>query len=87
MRMKEWQEMSIAVRKPSREQSTTRPCRSSRGAKAIEWSTKSILPHSFSMRANTASSSPGLRRSSGIRIGASSSSASGSTWGLAFSFR
>ena len=44
MRMKEWQDTSIASRKPSREQSTTRPCRSARGAKAIEWRAKSSRP-------------------------------------------
>jgi hypothetical protein len=36
--MKEWQDTSMASRKPSREQSTTRPCRSARGANAIECS-------------------------------------------------
>ena len=32
MRMKEWQETSMAKAKPSREQSTTRPCKSAFGA-------------------------------------------------------
>ena len=49
----------MACRKPSFEQSTTRPCRSALGAKAMEWMTKSSWPHSASMRLNTASNSPG----------------------------
>ena len=36
--------MSIAIRKPSREESASRPCRSSFGAKAIAWSAKSSFP-------------------------------------------
>jgi hypothetical protein len=36
MAIKEWQETAIACRNPACEQSTTRPCRSARGAKAIE---------------------------------------------------
>ena len=36
MRMNDQHESSMASRKPSFEQSTTRPCRSSFGAKAIE---------------------------------------------------
>ena len=45
MRMNDQQEMSIAMRKPALEQSTTRPCKSSLGAKAIEWRPISSLPH------------------------------------------
>lgn len=73
------QDTSIVVRKPSRGTSTTRPCSASFGEKATEWTTKSILPQSLVMRSNTASIWPGMRTSSGIRIGASSSRASGST--------
>jgi hypothetical protein len=36
MRTKEWQEMSIASRNPSEEQSNNPPCKSCRGAKAME---------------------------------------------------
>ena len=79
MRMKEWQETSIAVRKPSREQSTTRPWRSALGAKAIEWSAKSSRPKRRPISSNTASSWPSTWTSSGMKIGASSSRASGST--------
>ena len=87
MRMNEWQDTSIASRKPSREQSTTRPCRSALGAKAIEWSAKSSRPQRRAIASNTASIWPSTWTSSGMRIGASSSSASGSTYGLALSFR
>ena len=45
MRMKVQQEISIVVRKPSRDTSVTRPCSASFGEKAIEWTTKSSLPH------------------------------------------
>ncbi len=79
MRMKEWQDTSIASRKPSREQSTTRPCRSARGAKAIECSAKSSRPQRCSIASNTASIWPSAWTSSGMRIGASSAAASGST--------
>jgi hypothetical protein len=79
MRMNEWQDTSIANRKPSREQSTTRPCRSAFGANAIEWSAKSSRPQRRSISANTASSWPSTWTSSGMKIGASSSVASGST--------
>ena len=44
MRTKEWQEMSIALAKPSAEQSSRPPRRSSSGAKAIEWTRMSSLP-------------------------------------------
>jgi hypothetical protein len=79
MRMKEWQDTSIARRKPSREQSTTRPCRSLFGAKAMECTTKSRRPHFSLMVSNTASMAPVATTSSGRKIGASSSRASGST--------
>jgi hypothetical protein len=48
--MKEWQEISIAVRKPSTELSKRRPCRSALGAKAIECSRKSSRPQRGSPR-------------------------------------
>ena len=51
--------MSIAFAKPSAEQFSKPPCRSSFGAHAMECTRTSSRPHSFSMRANTASSSPG----------------------------
>ena len=69
MRMNDQHDTSIVVRKPSRWTSTTRPCSASFGENAIEWTTKSSFPHSFPMRSNTASISPGVRTSSGIRIG------------------
>jgi hypothetical protein len=87
MRRKDQQETSMAARKPSLEQSTTRPCRSAIGAKAMEWRRKLRRPHSAVMHSKTASSWPSARRSSGMKIGASSACASGSTWGLALSFR
>ena len=55
MRMNDQQDTSMARRKPSFEQSTTRPCRSALGAKAMEWRQMSSLPHSFSIASNTAS--------------------------------
>src|SRR5262245_28504569 len=67
--------------------STTRPCSASFGEKAMECTTKSSLPQSLAMRSNTASIWPGVRTSSGIKIGASSSRASGSTYFLALSLR
>jgi hypothetical protein len=79
MRMKLQQDTSMVVRKPSRSTSTTRPCNASFGANAIECTTKSSTPQYLAMRSNTASICPGTRTSSGIRIGASSSRASGST--------
>ena len=86
MRIKEWHEMSIARAKPSRELSTTRPCRSCFGANAMECSTKSRRPHCSWMAANTASIWPGCSTSSGMAIVAESERASGSTYGRAFSF-
>ena len=77
----------MVVRKPSRATSTTRPCSASFGENAMEWTTKSSLPQSLAMRSNTASICPGAFTSSGIRIGASSSRASGSTYFFAFSLR
>jgi hypothetical protein len=87
MRMNEWQDTSIAREKPSREQSVTRPCRSALGANAIEWTTKSSFSQRVLMRSNTASIASGCSTSSGIRISASTSSASGRTWGSALSLR
>ena len=87
MRMNVQQDTSMVVRKPSRDTSTTRPCSASFGEKAMEWTTKSSSPQSLVMRSNTASIWPGVRTSSGITIGASSSRASGSTYFLAFSLR
>src|SRR6476619_4614114 len=46
MRIKDQQETSMASRKPSFEQSTTRPCRSAFGAKAMECTQISSFPHS-----------------------------------------
>ena len=79
MRTNEWQEMSIACLKPSAEQSMSGPCKSSFGAQAIEWTRMSSWPHSFVILSNTASSMPGVATSSGMKIGAPSSLASGST--------
>ncbi|MNX64887.1 hypothetical protein D3C86_959260 [compost metagenome] len=87
MRMKDQHDTSIACRKPAREQSVTRPRRSSRGAKAIECSTKSSPPHSSAMRSKTDSSSPSFSRFSGISSDASTWRASGSTCGSALSLR
>ena len=61
MRTNEWQEMSIAFANPSAEHSSRPPCRSSFGAKAIEWTRMSSLPHSLAIASNTASSWPGTR--------------------------
>ena len=84
---KDQQETSIAVRKPSRGQSVTRPCSASFGAKAMEWTRTSSRPHCLPIASKTWSASAGWRTSSGRKIGASSARASGSTWGRAFSFR
>ena len=78
--------MSIALAKPSAEQSSSPPCRSSFGANAMECTRMSSLPQRSRTRSNTASSWPGTETSSGAVIGASSSCASGSTCGRAFSF-
>src|SRR5262249_4691086 len=48
---------------------------------------EATLARNLAMRSNTASIWPGVRASSGIRIGASSSRASGSTYFLALSLR
>ena len=71
--------MSIALAKPSAEQFSSPPCRSSLGAKAIECTRMSSRPHCERMRSNIASSWPGTETSSAPVIGASSSCASGST--------
>src|SRR5271169_584089 len=42
---KEWQETSIALAKPSAEQLRRPPWRSALGAKAIEWTRMSSVPH------------------------------------------
>ena len=86
MRTKEWQDMSIALAKPSAEQSSRPPRRSSSGAKAIECTRMSSLPQRCLIWSNTASSCPGTATSSAPVIGASSSRASGSTCGRALSF-
>ena len=86
MRRKDQQETCIAWAKPAAEQSTTRPCRSSRGAKAMEWMTKSSPPHSAAIRSNTASSAPGASTSRGIVMPAPRRSASGRTCGSALAF-
>src|SRR5215475_9621413 len=87
MRMKVQHDTSMVVRKPSRDTSTTRPCSASLGEKAMECTRKSSLPQTLATRSNTASIWPDSRESSGIRIGASSSRASGSTYFLALSLR
>src|SRR5271156_1613573 len=85
--MKDQQDTSIAVRNPVLEQSTTRPCKSSLGAKAMECSRQSRCPHSVVIRSKIVSSCPSTRTSSGINSDALSCRASGSTWGLALSLR
>ena len=87
MRMKLQHDTSMVVRKPSRPTSTTRPCSASFGEKAMEWTTKSSLPHFCSMCSKTASISPGFCTSSGMTIGASRRAARGSTYFFALSFR
>ena len=79
MRMNEWQETSIAFAKPSAEQLSSPPCRSSFGAQAMECTSDVEPAPSFPIRSKTASSSPGIETSSGMKIGASSWRASGST--------
>ncbi len=61
MRTNEWHDTSIAMPKPSAEQLSSPPCRSSLGANAIECTRMSSLPHFAFTASNTASSSPGLR--------------------------
>src|SRR6516165_4593094 len=85
MRMNVQQDTSMVVRKPSRVTSATRPCNASFGEKAMECTTKSIVLHSLETRSNTASIWPDALTSRGIKIGASSSRASGSTYFFAFS--
>ena len=75
------------VWKPARGTSVTRPPSASLVEKAIEWMTKSSDPQSAAIRSNTASSSPSAITSIGMKIGASTSRASGSTCGLALSLR
>ena len=87
MRMKVQHETSIVVAKPSRGTSTTRPRSVSFGENAMEWTTKSSLPHCLPIRSKTASICPGVLTSSGIKIGASRARASGSTNFLALSLR
>ena len=71
--------MSIACLKPSAEQLSSPPCRSSFGAQASECTRMSSVPHSLPIRSNTASSSFGCETSHCMKIGAASSLASGST--------
>lgn len=85
MRANEWHEMSMARAKPSRELSTTRPCRSLLGANAIECSTKSRRPQRSLMDSNTASSWLGCSTSRGNTMLAASCCASGSTKDFALS--
>ena len=54
----EWQDTLTARAKPSRELSTTSPCRSCSGAQAMEWMTKSSLPNFCTACWTMASSSP-----------------------------
>ena len=62
----------MAIWEPCSEQSTTRPRRSSTGAKAIECSRKrSRRPQRSLTVSNTAPNSPGLPTSIGVMIGAS----------------
>ncbi len=86
MRTNDWHEMSIARAKPVLELSTSRPYRSSSGAKAIGCSAKSSPPRRCPAASKTASSRPACSTSQARKIAASSSSALGSTWGFAFSF-
>ena len=72
MRTNEWHDTSIALAKPSAEQLSSPPCRSSFGAKAIECTRMSSSPHCCAIASNTASSSPGTLTSSGRKSGASS---------------
>ena len=65
MRKNEWHDTSMARENPAALQSTTRPCRSSAGAKAIACSRKSNWPHSVRIRSKTASSWPGLSHIAG----------------------
>src|SRR5262249_23980746 len=87
IRMKDQQDTSIVARKPSLLTSTTRPWSASFGENAIECTRKSSLPPPFAIRSNAASIWPGVRTSRGIKIGASSSRASGSTYFFALSLR
>ena len=73
--------------KPSRGTSVTRPPSASLVEKAIEWTRKSSSPQSAAMRSKTASSWPSAITSIGMKIGASTSRASGSTCGFALSLR
>src|SRR5215212_1146583 len=68
MRTKESQEMSIALAKPSAEQFSRPPCRSSFGAKAMEWTRMSSLPQRSRTASKTASSCPEAETSSGATI-------------------
>ena len=86
-KMKEWQDTSMDSAKPSAEQSTSRPCKSSPRAHAIECSRKSRRPHCSSTARKTASSSPGLVTLHGRKIRAPSCCASGSTNRRALSLR
>jgi hypothetical protein len=85
IRMKEWQDTSIARANPPAEQSSRPPWRSSFGAKAMEWMRLSSLPQRERRRSNRASICPGASTSSGAVMLAPSSRASGSTWARAFS--
>ena len=59
MRTNEWHDTSIALAKPSAEQLSSPPCRSSFGAKAIECTRMSSRPQVLLDGANTASRSTG----------------------------
>ena len=87
MRRKDQTETSIVTWKPARGTSVTRPPSASLVEKAIEWTRKSSSPHSAAIRSKTASSWPSAITSIGMKIGASTSRASGSTCGFAFSLR
>ena len=70
MRTNEWHETSIAFANPSAEQLRRPPCRSSFGAKAIECTRMSSLPHCPAIASNTFSSCPGNATSSGRNMDA-----------------
>jgi hypothetical protein len=82
----EWQETPTARAKPSRELSTTSPCRSASGAQAMEWMTKSIWPNFATTWSTMACSWPSASTSQLTRS-MPSGAVSGSTYLRALSLR
>jgi hypothetical protein len=77
MRTNEWQDTSIALAKPSAEQSSSPPWRSSFGAKAIEWTQAVELAPALANEIEHGLQLAGIRDVEGATIAASSASARG----------